>query len=762
MKTIINIFLYLLIPFTAISQHNYVISGYITDKQSGEALIGATIVEKTLQKGTISNGYGFYSLSLSEGLHTITVSYLGYENFNFDVVLKENLLKDIELPQLVTSLNEVAITSEYKNEPTKLNEFSMERLSIKEIGKLPSLLGEVDVIKTIQLQSGVKSIGDGSSGMFIRGGGSDQNLILIDEAPIYNPSHLFGLISVFNPDALNHVTLFKSNMPAQYGGRVSSVIDCKMKEGNLRKYNFSAGLSPFSTIITMNGPIKKESSSFLFSARKSLVDIFIKPGETMVLVPAFYDLNIKMNSKIGIKDRVFLSVYYGKDRIESADGFFNKWGNTSTTFRWNRNSTDKLFLNVSLIYSNYENYLEFKDEGKEYKWLTGLNDINAKFDLSYYIRPDNFVKFGVGSIYHKFIPGETADKLQSISRIQAFEHSLYFLNDIKPVNWFGVNYGLRFSAFQNTGNATWYDYDDNYYAVNKRENLSGVYNTYWSLEPRISANISLHTDYSIKVAYARNAQYMQVLQNASLSYTSLETWFPATPNIKPIITDVMSFGWFQNLSGLYSFSIESYYKTFQNHIDYVDHARLVNNPYIEGEIRMGTAKAYGMEINFKKEIGKLTGSFSYVYSRAVRKIEGINDNKEYNSPYDIPHDFRINGNYQISHKWSISSVWMFMTGRPVTLPVGFYYEGKELVPIYSGQNLSRFPDYHRLDIGVSFNTKTETKKSYWIINFGAYNVYARKNPLGYEFVKRKASKGIDVYQYTLFTIMPNFSLKFNF
>ncbi len=747
----------------AVSQKNYVLCGYVTDKITGEVLIGATVVEQNVLKGTTTNSYGFFSLLLSPGEHTILVSYLGYTSEVININLKKNIRIDFEIETLTEELEEVTVKSDYKTNPLHMNEFSMERLSLKEISRLPSVFGEADIIKAIQLQTGVKTVGDGSSGMFIRGGGSDQNLIIIDEAPVYNPSHLFGLISVFNPDAINHVSLYKSNMPAQYGGRASSVIDCKMKEGSMKEHNFSTGISPFSVSISANGPVKNEISSYFISARKSLVDLLMSPGNYIPLVPAFYDINVKVNSKIGIKNRLFFSIYNGKDRLESIDGYFNKWGNSTATFRWNRNIGEKLFANLSLISSDYDNYLEFKDETRDYKWQTGLKDINIKLDVTYYIKPQNSLRIGVGSIYHKFIPGESVDKDQSIPRINALEHSFYISHNTQPIKWLGIDYGIRISGFQNIGKATWFEYNEFHVPVETKNNSKGIYNYYWCIEPRVSLNAGINNNSSLKFAYARNAQYLQILQNSSLSYTSLETWFPANPNIKPIIVDIFSMGWFHKFNDTYSFEVETYGKMYQNQIDYVDHAKLICNPYIEGEVRTGTSKACGLEIVVKKEDGKFTGNVSYSYSKAFRTIEEINEGMEYSSPYDIPHDFRITGNYQISPKWNISSIWIYMSGRPVTLPIGFYFEGKEPIPIYSDRNSSRFPNYHRLDIAATYTTKKTNKKSFQTVSIGVFNAYARKNPLGYEFVRRPGTScEIDVYQYTLFSIMPNFSVKFNF
>lgn len=762
MKSILYIALCFFIGFPIYAQQHFTISGYVKDKNTGEVLIGASIFEANLYKGTVTNGYGFYSFSLPAGEYTINCSYIGYEKMSFVIGLMQNINKDIFFDNSSVILETAVITAESSAKPLTSNEFSTEKLTMKNIRLLPAMFGEADVIKAIQLQSGVKTLGDGSSGMFVRGGSSDQNLILIDEAPIYNPSHLFGLVSVFNPAALNHVDLYKSNMPAQYGGRVSSVIDCKMKEGNMYEYDFSAGISPFSAILTANGPIVKEKSSFFVSGRRSFIDLFFTPSPNMTLVPSFYDLNLKVNTKIGKKDRLYISLYNGKDLLKSVDGFYNKWGNTSGTLRWNRNLGSKLFLNTSFIMSDYQNYLEFKDGSRNYKWLTGLNDMNLKFDLTYYLRPGNIVKIGAGSIYHKFIPGETSDTLQSIPRIQAFEHAFYLLNDIQLLNWLGLNYGLRLSVFQNYGKATWYNYNDQYLPTETNRNQKGAYKTYMYAEPRISANVKFTSDYSLKLAYARNAQFMQVLQNNSLSYSSLETWFPANPNVNPIIANVVSAGWFQRLNKEYFLSIEIYYKAYQNQIDYIDHARLINNPYIEGEIREGTARAYGAEFNIKKETGRLTWNISYTYSKALRKINSINKGEEYNSPFDIPHDFRIMANYKMNPNWSFSTAWSYASGRPVTLPVGFYSYQDHTVSIYSDRNSSRLPDYHRLDIAFNYEPEKRPGKVDWTINFGIFNVYARKNPLGYEFESDSSTGDIKVYQYTLFTILPNFSVKVEF
>lgn len=758
-KLLLSLSICLLTIFTVTAQNKYSVTGYIANKKSGEALIGATVYEPSSFVGTISNSYGFYSLTLPEGNYQIVFSSLGFEKQLVNFELKSNIQKNIELSESEVQLDEIVVSS---TSPVKMNEFNMSTFTIEGIRKLPNVFGEADLIKAIQLQSGIKTIGDGSSAMFIRGGSSDQNLILVDEAPIYNPSHLFGLISVFNPDAINNVKVYKSNMPAQYGGRTSAVIDAMMKEGNKKEFHFAAGISPFAATFTGEGPIAKNNSSYLVSVRKSLIDLFVSAGAGLPVVPDFYDVNIKANIKVGSKNRLFLSLYKGYDEMKSVDGYYNNWGNKTATLRWNNQISPKLFSNLSIIGSKYTNFLQFKNDSKEYKWTTGISDINTKLDLSWYVKPDNIIKMGGGAIYHQFTPGETGDTLLSIPHQQAMEYAFYVLNDINLTPQIGLNYGLRWSLFQNTGATTWYSYDTNHELSSINENDKGSYNSFSGLEPRISLNYQFLPHNSFKLAYARNHQFLQVLQNNSLGYTSIETWFPANPTIKPLIADAFTFGWFSQLSEQFLFSVESYYKKFQNQIDYVDHARLINNPYIEGETRTGSAFAYGIEFNLKKTMGRFTGDISYTYSRARRKIEGISKEEYYNSPYDIPHDFRITTGYQLNIKWSCSANWTYATGRPVTLPTGIYVYQWRTVPLYSERNGGRMPDYHRLDVAATYTTKPNGKKSYWTINFGLFNAYGKRNPLGYEFSYAKDTKELEVYQYTMFRMMPNFSVKYNF
>lgn len=737
MKRFFIIILFLT-SFVCLQAQTYTLSGHITDAATGETLIGATLFEASSQIGTSANAYGFYSLRLPAGNHKLQCSFLGYNTKQIDVQLDGDKTLEIKLEENAVGLGEVVIEAASVERPQKQNEFHAEMLTINQIRKLPSAFGEADVIKAVQMQSGVKTIGDASSGLLVRGGTNDQNLILIDEAPIYNASHLFGMISIFNPEAVNQVTFYKSNMPAQYGGRVSAVLDCKMKEGNMRKHDFSFSLSPFAATLTANGPIVKENASYLISARRSYIDLFAKPNPDMPLVPTFYDLNAKLNTKIGQNDRIYASFYRGHDIISSQDGLYNTWGNTSGTLRWTHNFGSRWFLNAAFIVSDYQNDLSFAYKKRQFHWHTGLSDLNLKAALSYYIAPECELRIGAGAIRHAFTPGESDSIELSLPRIQAMEYSAFVLNDWKATKWLGFNYGLYLSAFQP---------------------LNGEGATYVYPEPRVSMNVMLSETMSLKAAYARNVQYIQVLQNNSLNYTSLETWFPAAKGLKPVIADVVSGGCFLDFGGQYSASAELYYKKGQNQIDFIDHAQLINNPNVINQVRSGNSEAYGLEINLVKNAGKFTGAMSYTYSRVVYTIEGINDGKPYSALSDIPHDFRINGCYQFAPHWSASAAWQYSSGHPVTLPVGFYEYMGQTVPIYTERNASRTPAYHRLDLSCAYHSPKYKNGFNWSASVGLFNAYNRMNPIGYQFETNTSNGEMRVYAYSMFGILPNISLR---
>lgn len=737
------------------------ISGYVYDKTSGEPLIGATIYDKISRKGTASNTYGFYSLSLTNTTPVLEISFVGFETKVEELTLNGNVKLDVKLKPGFSEFDEVIVRTN-KSNPLATNDFSIHILTPQKIESLPITFGENDVIKAIQLKSGVTSLGEGSSGVFVQGGNTDQNLILIDEAPVYNPSHLFGLVSVFNPDAVKNVEFYKGIIPAQFGGRISSVINCQMNDGNKQGLSLKGGIGTLTSHISVDGPVIKNKLSFLFAARRSIRDIFQNPSTDVSYVPQFYDINLKINWNAGKKNRFFLSFYNGKDEIKTDNDYSNTWGNSTVTARWTNTMTSKLFLTLSGIYSKYYNNLEFIDSKKNYQWLTGVEDATGKLNLSWYISPDNTVKLGIESTFHQYVPGENSNSSQSLFRVNALEHATYIQQDINLIKWLGINYGARFSVFQNTGNAKWNVYY-NYEAVRIDSNKYGIYNQYSSFEPRIVLNFKLYKNHVVKLAYTRSAQFSQVLQNSIFSYTSIQTWMPSTPNIKPVYADIYSFGYFSELFEKYKFTAETYYKKTKNIIDYIEHAQLLNYPYIESQIRQGSGKAYGIGITASRKTEKLELELSYSYSRVLYNIGGINNSNEYPALHDIPNDLRLTALYRPVQRIGISAFWTYHSGYVITFPVGNVSYNKDNsysgISIYTDRNSSRFPDYHRLDLSFFLYPKNKDKRYKGIWSAGIYNVYNRMNPIGVNF-----SEGYNntIYVYTLYRMIPYISYNFKF
>ncbi|MBN2662442.1 MAG: TonB-dependent receptor [Bacteroidales bacterium] len=736
------------------------ISGYVYDQATGETIIGANVFTENTQNGTATNSYGYFVLTTNKGEHSVNASFLSYSTEQVNLNLQNDTVINFYLQSSDNVLDEITVSANAQH--SNRNEYAQINLTPLEIRMLPTVFGEPDPIKAIQLQTGIKTIGDGTSGFYVQGGNIDQNLILIDEAPIYNPSHLFGMVSVFNPDAVKEVKFYKGNSPAKYGGRLSSVTDVKMNEGNMNSFQMSGGVSILSARLTMQAPIVKDKASFFVSARRSFIDLFIEPSNDENIIPQFYDLNIKTNYKINRNNRIFVSFYKGNDKILSVGDFTNIWGNQTATLRYNHIFSPRVFSNISFIYSDYQNQIQFSEQKQQISWTTAIQDFTGKTDFAFFISSNNKIEFGTNTVLHSFTPGKANNPvLQDIPSSQALENAVYLLNDIDLFGKIGINYGLRLSFFQNIGQATWFDYDENYIPINENSNKTGVYNTYKNFQPRISAKYFINNKITFKTAYSRTSQYVQLLQNNAYSYTSLETWIPASPNIMPQTADIISAGIDYSGNDNYYFSINSYFKKFHYQIDYIDHARLIGTKYIETQIRTGTAKAYGIEVNLQKTNGKLTGNVSYNFSRAIRTISGINNNRSYPASYDMPHDARISVNYNLTKRLSVGAFWIYSTGRAFTMPAGYFEFENAYVPIYTERNGQRMPDYHRLDIALNINPKPNSKlNSNWKI--GIYNVYVRQNPLGYNFEYDASMQKLRVYQFNFITIMPSISYSFKF
>jgi len=751
------------------------LSGYVHDISNGELLIGVTVYCTELKTGAVTNIYGFYSLSLIPGKYTIRYSYVGYNTEEKEIRIDKNLTMDINLSQVESVLGEVVITGKRTDENVRAPEMSMVKMDIKTIRKVPALLGEIDIVKVLQLMPGVQSTSEGSTGFSVRGGNSDQNLILLDEATIHNASHLLGFFSVFNNDAVKDVTLYKGDIPAAYGGRLSSLLDVRMKDGNTKKFGGTGSIGTVSSKLTLEGPVIKDRTTFLVSARRTYADLFLpfaKDEDVRNNKLYFYDFNLKMMHVIDENNRLYLSGYAGNDTFKNqfaAMGF----GNQTGSLRWNHLFSKKLFFNLSLIYSNY-NYELGTPEGDatSFKWTSKMRDYSARFDFTHYISDKHTLRYGGTTMYHEFYPG-TANGLGSESAITEFklpseyalEHSIYVSDEYKVAQKLTLKYGLRYALFQNIGPGTYYNYDSDYNPIDSAVYSKGdLFNSYSSFEPRLAFTYLVNNVSSIKGSYSHAAQFLALAQNSTAG-TPLDIWFPATPNVEPQLCDQFAIGYFRNFEkNMYEASVEVYYKDYRNVIDFRDHAVLLLNPYLEGELRIGKGYSYGIETMLRKNEGLLTGWISYTYSRSFRIIPEINYGNRYNAPYDKPHSLNLVFNYDFTKRISASATWVYATGLPVTFPTGRAVVGNAIIPVYSNRNAYRMPDYHRLDLSVSLKGKEKPGKKWhgeW--NLSVYNAYNRHNSWAINFTQDAIDPNITYAEKTyLFAIIPALTYNFKF
>ncbi len=757
----------------------YTVSGQLKDKSSGEDLIGATIYVKELSSGTISNLYGYFSVNLKPGSYTIQFSYIGYETIEKTIQLKDDVMLTIELPTSKLTLNEVEVNADKANHNITRNEMSTVKMQSKTIKMIPALMGEVDVVKAIQLLPGVNSVSEGSSGFSVRGGSSDQNLILLDEATVYNASHLLGFFSVFNNDVIKDVKLYKGDIPAQNGGRLSSVLDVRMKDGNQKKLSGSGGIGTISSRLSLEGPIVKDNTSFVISGRRTYADIFLPLAKEEAIrenALYFYDLNAKVNHKINENNKIYLSGYFGRDVFKN-EFFQMGFGNSTASIRWNHLFSRKLFSNLTLIYSDFDYSLGVPEgTANSFVWTSHLKDQSIKLDFGYYPNMNNTIKFGAVSNFHTFEPGlakglgnESIFSEFELPKHYALESAVYVSNDQKINSLISLKYGLRLSVFQNFGKGILYNYDKsnpNDYLVSGQKNYAKgeLINTYAGLEPRIGINWQLSEFSSVKASYSRTKQYIHLAQNSTAG-TPLDVWFPSSPNVKPQTADQFAIGYFRNLfDNKLEASVETYYKDMKDAIDFKDHAALLLNEHFDGELRFGKAKSYGAEFLVRYNIKKLSGWLSYTYSHTEREIADINNGEAYVAPYDKPHDISIVLNYAINDRLSASATWAYSTGAPVTVPTGrFEYQGA-VIPVYSKRNEYRMPDYHRMDVSISYKGKqTEGKKWYGEWNLSIYNAYARKNAWALRFRQDELNPDITYAEKVyLFSIIPAITYNFNF
>ena len=768
-KYIITGILFFLVLLDNQAQNKVTLNGTIRDKASGEEIIGATIRIAELSKiGISTNEYGFFSLTLEPGNYTFITSYIGYEDYIEKINLQATQSIKWTLQQKSQNLEEVKIVAKKENENITQTTMGVEKINMKDIAKLPVLFGEKDILKTIQLLPGVKSAGEGNSGFYVRGGTSDQNLILLDEAPVYNASHLLGFFSTFNSDAIKDAILIKGNSPAQYGGRLASVLDIKMNEGNDKDYHATGGIGLISSRLSIEGPIQKEKSSFLVTGRRTYADVFLQATEDFKdNTLYFYDLNAKANYRLDKNNRIFLSGYLGRDVLGLGDQFGIDWGNTTGTLRWNSVISPKLFSNTSLIYSDYDYNIQIQGDDIKFNINSSIQDWNLKQEFQYFQSTKSSWRVGLNLIHHELAPSrfegdaEVFNSLNTVSR-KSLENALYANHVYKLTNRLNIDYGLRLSVYSILGGDTYNVYQDGEKTESIVLSKNKIGKTFVNPEPRLALNAQLTESSSFKVGYARNTQNLHLLSN-STSGSPTDAWIGNSYNIKPEISDQISGGYFRNFrDNEYEMSVETYYKKMQHQVDYKNGADIQTAPDVESELLFGDGRAYGAEFFIKKRKGTFTGWISYTLSRTERKINGINENKWYNAKQDRTHDLAVVASYQLTKRWSLSSNFVFYTGNAVTFPSGKYNIEDRTIYYYTERNGYRMPNYHRLDFSANYEGRQDRKwRSSW--NFSLYNVYGRENAYAITFKDDPDDSSKTLAEQTaLFKWVPSITYNFNF
>lgn len=763
------------------AQGRFAVSGTVKDATTGELLIGASVrLEGPAAQsaagegvaGAVTNGYGFFSVTAAGGSRMLVVSFTGYLSDTLAVSLDRNHSVIIRLTPDSDALQAVVVRSVRKNANVTQALMGVQELTTEDIKNVPVLFGEKDVLKTLQLLPGVQSTGDGSSGFTVRGGSSSQNLILLDEAVVYNPDHLLGFFSTFNSDAIKDVTLYKGGEPAQYGGRLSSVVDIRMNDGNNQRFGVSGGLGLIDSHLNFEGPIVKDQGSFTISARRTYADLFLKLSKDTNLSKSslyFYDLNLKANYRLGEKDHLYLSGYTGDDNLGFSNLFGVQYGNSTGTMRWNHVFSSHLFSNTSLVFSKYNYQINDNQNNNNVNISSYIQDISFKEDLQYYIDGANELDFGVGITHHALAPGildageSTSYNSVYLPKKFSLESDAYVSHHWSPIDNLHILYGLRVTSFMVLGPGTYYSYDSLGNTQDSSVFASGaVAKKYLNAEPRFSASWVLNETSSVKWSYARNVQNLHLLTN-STSSNPTDLWVPSSNNIKPEIADQESVGYFRNFSdNNYEFSAEVYYKTMQNQIDYREGAQLIANQNIESQLLYGRGRAYGLELYWKKKAGLLTGWISYTLSRTQLQIDGINNGRWYDASQDVPQSISVVGMYKASPKWTVSADFVYHSGQAVTYPSGKYEINNEVFFNYTERNASRLPAYNRLDLAATVVSKvTAHHVNSW--TFSIYNAYDRANAYAIIFQQNPNNpEQTQAVKYTLYKLVPSITWNFKF
>lgn len=755
------------------AQNTYTISGTIKDAATGEVLIGATArVENSGPKSAVTNGFGFYSLSVTEGDHLLLVSYIGYKTDSLKIHIAKNNRINISLTP-GSSLNEITVNGNTARKENIIGtQMGINKLNTDDIKDVPVFMGEKDIIRTIELLPGVKSTGDANTGFYVRGGGSDENLILLDGATVYNASHLFGFFSTFNSDAIKDISLYKGGMPAQYGGRLSSVLDVKMDDGSNKGYGVEGGIGLISSRIKVDGPIVKNKGSFMISARRTYADVFLKLSGDSTLKGSslyFYDLNVKANYQLDDKNTIYLSAYLGKDDIGLKDNFATNWGNTTATVRWNHLFSGKLFSNTSFIYSNYNYTINNFSSTSDINVVSKIEDFNLKQDYEYFASNNNKLTFGAGIVHHTIVPGNitttqsSSYNSQTVQSRYAYEANAYVSDSWQPLNSLSIVYGLRANIFNLVGPGTFNTYNTAgvVTGVNTYSSWQCV-QTYFNLEPRISASYTINRQTAVKASYNHNSQNIHLLSNSTSSLPT-DLYVMSSNNIKPGIADQVSLGYYKNFKDdQFEFSTEVYYKWLKNEVDYRNDADLVANETVESQLLYGVGRAYGIEFFLKKKFGNFNGWIGYTLSRTERKIDGVNDGNYFPARQDRTHDISLVNIYKMSKRWTLSAVFVYGTGNAVTYPTGKYRVGGLTTYYYSERNANRLPDDSRLDIGATLEGRPHKNyHSSW--SFSIYNAFDRMNPYSVVFQDSAGKPShTEAVETSLFGIIPSVTWNFKF
>lgn len=783
------VLLLILTSLCSFAQSKYTFSGTIKDSLSGETLIGVSVIIPELKTGTMTNEYGFYSISLPQEKYKVQVQYLGFKTEAITIDLNKDVQKNFFLKEESTQLNEIVLTRNVDKIAIKKPEMSVNTLPISKIKSMPAILGEVDVLKSILTLPGVTNAGEGQSGFNVRGGAVDQNLILLDEATVYNSSHLFGFFSVFNSDAIKDLKLYKGGIPARFGGRVASVLDIYQREGNQNEFHMNGGIGLISSRLLAEGPIKKDKGAFLVAGRSSYAHLFLKLTDNENSA-YFYDLNTKLNYEINEKNNLFVSGYFGRDVFSLSNSFVNTYGNSILNLRWNHLFSNKLFSNASFIYSDY--YYGLKIDFVGFNWDSGIKNYNFKYDLKHYLSDKTKLTYGLNAVYYDFNPGkiEPIDETSGINPAQldkkyAFEPAMYFDIEQTLNDKITFNAGLRYSSFLRLGNQT-----INTYANNQAVTYNEAFNiyekatptgtetfgknktiaSYGNFEPRFGIAYSLNEETSVKGSYNRMAQYLHLISNTQ-SPTPLDVWAPSGTFLKPQILDQFAVGYFKNIdNGKYTLEVESFYKKIQNRLDYIDGADLIANNAIEQVVLAGRARAYGLEVLFKKNEGNLNGWVSYTLSRSEQQTAGrtanevgINNGKWYKTGWDKLHNLSVTGIYELNEKWKFGSIFSLQSGQPVTYPNGQYQYQGLTVPSYSLRNENRLPTYHRLDISATLTPRKNINrkvKGEWV--FSIYNLYNRRNAASISFQQNQETLANEAVRLSIFGAVPSVTYNFKF